>query len=546
MATTSVILVDTYNGGSHAQLTAWLSKLIVHSGANQHLVTLPPKKWHWRLRASSLHLAQQIPSLPSDSTCTLFVTSMVNLTELLGLRPDLQAGCRKVVFFHENQLEFPVQDVDASSAESSRPSSSSKHGEVAREVASQQRGFQGDFHYGWAQIVSALSADVCAFNSSWCMESFLSKIDQHMRVIPDKQQRVSGIADAIRAKSVVAYFPVYGPPKSLYVMHESPTSGPLVICWNHRHEFDKNPGAFFDALKWMHFDKRLDFRLVLLGESFAEEPPEFAAARSWLEPAGKVLHWGYAASREEYYALLSRCDVVVSTAIHEFFGVAVIEAVACGCFPLCPAQLSYPELLAPSAEQLAATAPGAVVQRIKDILSARRGASSASPFPVARADASAAAADAVAGSSSSSASDSSAQPAKHAKASAAPAPSSPYLYKTDRDLRQRLYSMAKDPQSTVRGKRAGSSPSTALAAGSDDPSNDNAGTSHEEAASGSQDDGAAAANGHEASESKKRRIELHVSGSSSSSANSSAQPENPLTRRFSSDALLHVFSALLF
>jgi len=41
--------------------------------------------------------------------------------------------------------------------------------------------------------------------------------------------------------------------------------------------------------------------------------------------------------------LLSACDIVISTAIQEFFGGSVIEAIHFGAHPLLPNRLSYPE-----------------------------------------------------------------------------------------------------------------------------------------------------------------------------------------------------------
>lgn len=49
-------------------------------------------------------------------------------------------------------------------------------------------------------------------------------------------------------------------------------------------------------------------------------------------------------TKEEYYQLLERSKIAVSFANQETWGIAMQEAVAAGCVPLCPSKLSYPEL----------------------------------------------------------------------------------------------------------------------------------------------------------------------------------------------------------
>jgi glycosyltransferase involved in cell wall biosynthesis len=90
-------------------------------------------------------------------------------------------------------------------------------------------------------------------------------------------------------------------------------------------------------------EERRPFRVALAGESFRVQPAEFEEARGRL--GARLVHYGYAGAEEEYARLLWAADVVLSTAIHEFFGVSVVEAVYCGCLPVLPARLSYPELL---------------------------------------------------------------------------------------------------------------------------------------------------------------------------------------------------------
>ena len=59
----------------------------------------------------------------------------------------------------------------------------------------------------------------------------------------------------------------------------------------------------------------------------------------------RIIHDGYARDREAYWHLVASADWVHSTARHEFFGVAVVEALLAGCLPWLPMRLSDPEIL---------------------------------------------------------------------------------------------------------------------------------------------------------------------------------------------------------
>lgn len=49
-------------------------------------------------------------------------------------------------------------------------------------------------------------------------------------------------------------------------------------------------------------------------------------------------------TKHEYYQLLAKSKIVVSTALLEMFGIAMVEAVLLGCIPLVPDRLSYKEM----------------------------------------------------------------------------------------------------------------------------------------------------------------------------------------------------------
>ncbi|XP_072787848.1 tRNA-queuosine alpha-mannosyltransferase isoform X11 [Taeniopygia guttata] len=280
----SVLLIEPFYGGSHKQLMDLLQEELQEDCV---LYTLPAKKWHWKARTSALYFMQTVPT--SSNYRILFASSVLNLAELAALRPDL-GKLKKVLYFHENQLAYPVQKC-------------------------QER----DFQYGYNQILSCLVADVVVFNSAFNMESFLKSIGKFMKLIPD--HRPKDLEKIIRPKCQVLYFPVRFPDVS--------------------REHDKDPETFFKVLMKLK-EQDLPFHVSVLGETFSEIPDIFSETREVL--GSSVLHWGYLHSKDDYFRALCTADVVISTAKHEFFGVAMMEAVHCGCYPLCPKALVYPEI----------------------------------------------------------------------------------------------------------------------------------------------------------------------------------------------------------
>jgi glycosyltransferase involved in cell wall biosynthesis len=180
-------------------------------------------------------------------------------------------------------------------------------------------------------------ADAVIFNSAFHRRVFLDALRDMLGRHHDYQELVT--ADAIAARSHVLppgvdLARLAGPPEHGH--------GPPVILWNSRWEYDKQPEAFFAALEALEA-RGADFRLAVAGEHIDPNAPAFAAARErW---AHRTIHWGYAAGQEAYARLLRGSDIIVSTAIQEFFGIGVVEAMACGCAPILPRRLNYPDLI---------------------------------------------------------------------------------------------------------------------------------------------------------------------------------------------------------
>ncbi len=304
-ASRRILILEPYYGGSHR---AVLDALFPMPGWEIDLLTLPPRKWKWRMRGAAITMSAEARRLYESGARwdLIFASTFLNLAEFKGLAGDAVAGVPAIVYFHENQLVYPV-----------------------RHEA------EWDLQFPLTNITSALAADACLFNTQWNLDAFIGAIPGFLRQFPDHHPQ--GVAERIAAMSSVL-----APPFDPTPFSAAPMRGarPRII-WPHRWEHDKDPEAFFSAMHTLAAEG-LDFEVAVAGQAFRETREHVEqAARALGE---RLVHLGEPEGRGAYAALLGSCDIAVSTAANEFFGLAMLEACYAGCTPVVPDRLAYPEL----------------------------------------------------------------------------------------------------------------------------------------------------------------------------------------------------------
>lgn len=113
-----------------------------------------------------------------------------------------------------------------------------------------------------------------------------------------------------------------------------------LILWNHRWEYDKNPEVFFRIL-FRLAEANIDFKLVVLGESFPKYPKIFDEAKDKLKQ--QIVQFGYVESKGDYIEWLKKADIIPVTSRQDFFGESLVQAMYHNCYPLVPNRLVFPE-----------------------------------------------------------------------------------------------------------------------------------------------------------------------------------------------------------
>jgi glycosyltransferase involved in cell wall biosynthesis len=301
----SILFLEPYDTGSHA---AWMRDYQRHSHHHVEILSLVGQWWQWRMQGGAVTLARLF--MESDLRPDLIVASdMLDLATFLALTRYRTVHTPTAVYFHENQLTYPPGP-------------------------RQTR----DLRYGFINYTSALVADAVFFNGDFHREVFLDELPRLLKHYPDHNELQT--VGEIAAKSQVLplgldlrRFDAYGP---------KPQRSAPIILWNHRWEYDKNPVAFFNAL-YQLMARGIDFKVIITGENTRQNAEEFNEARERL--GARLIHFGYAESFEDYARLLWQSTIAVSCAWQDFFGVSMCEAIYCGCLPLMPRRLNYPNLI---------------------------------------------------------------------------------------------------------------------------------------------------------------------------------------------------------
>ena len=291
----SIWLLSAYRSDSHASWADWLVDTFTQF--DWHKLELPGRHFRWRIRGNPLSWLNQ---LPEDIPDFILATSMVDISTIKGLHPRL-ANVPCIYYFHENQFSYPVSKHQVDSVEPKM-----------------------------VQLYGAIAADKLLFNSVYNRDSFLEGVGDLLDKFPDSIP--DGIVDSLRDKCDV--LPVVIRP----IEHDEVKNNNLIL-WNHRWEYDKEPQVFCDALIQLS-KNNIDFKLALLGSRPKIKPDALVEIE---ETLGDKILVNEKVSKQDYQKYLGQSSIVVSTAIHEFQGLSVLEAISAGAVPVVPDDLCYQE-----------------------------------------------------------------------------------------------------------------------------------------------------------------------------------------------------------
>lgn len=303
-----ILLLSPYDVASHCY---WREGLVQSFPEYEWTVlTLEPRYFAWRMRGNSLIWAYEQEPLLTQHYDLVLACSMTDLSSLRGFIPSL-ATIPTLLYCHENQFYYP--------------SNTQQQGQVEQQII---------------QLYNFECADKIIFNSTFNKNTCLDGIHNLLKKLPDHVPKK--LLDNIREKCAVLPVPLKDEDFINTENDLQTKNNTFTITWNHRWEYDK-------GLKQLHalLEKIVacenNWKVNILGQSFREVPSDMQACIQLIEKSQCKGVIGFVANRTEYLNLLAKSHVVLSTSLHEFQGLAIMEAVKLQCIPVLPKRLSYPE-----------------------------------------------------------------------------------------------------------------------------------------------------------------------------------------------------------
>ncbi|MEO0495117.1 MAG: DUF3524 domain-containing protein, partial [Actinomycetota bacterium] len=330
-----VLLVEPFLGGSHR---AWAEGWAAHSDHDIEILGLPGRHWRWRMRGGAVSLARTLTNAPRPAVDVVVASNMLDLATFRGM--VALPGAIWVQYLHENQLSYPRRPGEAL-----------------------------DAGLAWMQWRSLIVADEVWCNSAFQRDEVLAGLDDLLTSVPDHDHTPERAA--LPAKLRVEHPGVAIRPTPMRTAGEQ---RPLVLS-NQRWHHDKDVGAVVRAVRRL-LDRGLNVELACIGDHVGGEA---ASIDPLLDRLGdRVVARGFV-DRPAYEALLDRADVVVSAARGENFGIAVVEAIAAGAWPVLPDRLAYPEVVPSEHHAACLYSEGGLGARLATTVSAVAGGAVAPP-----------------------------------------------------------------------------------------------------------------------------------------------------------------------
>lgn len=311
-----ILLLSAYEASSHKAWAETLMSGLPHH--DWHYLALPARHFAWRIRGNAMSFAfdpafKETLEKPFD---LVIATSMTDCAGLKAFCPDLQ-NIPWLLYFHENQFSYPKN--------------------------SQQ---QGIIEMQMVTLYSALSADLCVFNSQFNQTSFFQGARALLKKLPDyvspdwldKTEETSQVLAVPLSNDV---FKMGDRSIESHEKYDKKQGEKLKLVWPARWEYDKGPDRLLAILEEMEA-RHIEYEIAVLGEQFRSVPEEFKQIKQGF--SHRISQFGFAESRQDYLDILVSSDMVLSTALHEFQGLSVLESVALGCIPILPNRQVYPEL----------------------------------------------------------------------------------------------------------------------------------------------------------------------------------------------------------